>query len=170
MALKRGASNAKKVATGASHDKEWGPSVMGEMELNEMVEAGILPDHITARWRPTDGEPYLMPHTDELVVFEDYFLCGIGLPIHPFLRDLLEYWGVSLCNLYPNTILHISVFIHFCEVYLGILPHFNLFRHLFWLKKKGGGGSKVVGDVYLQLHDRMVSEYISVPLNTSLKG
>jgi len=61
----------------------------------------------------------------------------------------LEFWGVSLYNLHPNTILHIFVFIHFYEVYLGILPHFNLFRHMFWLKKKGGSGSKVVGGVYL---------------------
>ena len=52
----------------------------------------------------------------------------------------------------------------------GALPHFNLFRLLFWLKKKGGGGSKVLGGVYLQLRDRMASEYINVPLNTSLKG
>ena len=94
----------------------------------------------------------------------------MGVPVHPFLRDLLEFWGVSLCNLYPNTILHISIFIHFCEAYLRILPHFNLFRHLFWLKKKGGDGSRVVGGVYLQLHDGMASEYITVPLNTSLKG
>ena len=75
-----------------------------------------------------------------------------------------------MSNLHPNTILHISIFIHFCEAYLGILPHFNLFRHLFWLKKKGGSGSKVVGGMYLQLHDGMVGEYITVPLNTSLKG
>ena len=54
--------------------------------------------------------------------------------------------------------------------YLGVLPHFNLFRHLFWLKKKGGGSSKVVGGIYLQLRDGMASEYINVPLNTSLKG
>ena len=77
---------------------------------------------------------------------------------------------MSLCNLHPNTILHISVFIHFYEVYLGILPHFNLFRHFFWLKKKGGGGSKVVSGVYLQLHDWMASEYNPMPLNTLLKG
>ena len=62
------------------------------------------------------------------------------------------------------------MFIHYCEVYLGILPHFNLLRHFFWLKKKGGGGFKVVSGVYLQLHDGMTSEYIPVPLNTSLKG
>ena len=82
----------------------------------------------------------------------------------------MEFWRVSLCNLHPNTILHILIFILFCEVYLGILPHLNLFRHLFWLKKKGGGGSKVVGGVYLRLHDGMAGEYLTVPLNTSLKG
>ena len=132
-----------------SRDKEWVPSLMREMELTEMVVVGIFPDRITAGWCPADGEPYPMPHTNEVVVFKDYFWRGLGLSVHPFLWDLLEYWGVSLCNLHSNIILHISVFIHFCEVYLGILPHFNLFRHLFWLKMKGGGGSKVVGGVYL---------------------
>ena len=66
--------------------------------------------------------------------------------------------------------MHILIFIHFCEAYLVILPHFNLFCHLFWLKKKGGGGSKVVGGEYLRLCDEMVGEYLTVPLNTSLKG
>ena len=58
---------------GVSCDNEWVPSLMGETELNEMVKAGILPDRITAGWRPADGKPYSMPHTNELVVFEDYF-------------------------------------------------------------------------------------------------
>ena len=62
------------------------------------------------------------------------------------------------------------MFNQFCEVYLGILPHFNLFQHLFCLKKNGGGGSKVVGGVYLQLYDGMKGEYNTVLLNTSLKG
>ena len=127
MEPKRGGGNPKKAATGASRDKEWVPSLMGETELNEMVEAGILPDHVTAGWHSADGEPYLMPHNDELVIFKDYFWHGLGLLVHPFLWDLLEYWGASLCNLHPNTILHISMFIHFYKVYLGILPHFNLF-------------------------------------------
>ena len=138
MAPKRACGNPKKAAAGASRDKEWVLSLMGETELNKMVEVGVLPDCVTAEWRLADGEPYPMPHTNELVVFEDDLWRGLGLLVHPFLWDLLEYWGVSLCNLHLNTILHISVFIHFCEVYLGILPHFNLFRHFFWLKKKGG--------------------------------
>ena len=116
------------------------------------------------------GEPFPTPHTDKVVVFEDYFWRGLGFPVHPFLRDLLDLWVVSLCNIHPNTILHISIFIHFYEAFLGILPHFNLFRYLFWLKKRGGGGSKVVGGVYLQLRDGMAGEYLTVPLNTSLKN
>ena len=143
---------------------------MGEAELNRFLEAGVLPNRVMARWWPALGEPFPMPHTNEHVVFEDYFLHGLGFSVHPFLRDLLEFWRVSLCNLHPNTILHISIFIHFCEAYLGILPHFNLFRHLFWLKKRGGGGSKVVGGVYLQLRNGMAGEYLTVPLNTSLMG
>ena len=73
MAVKRGGGNSKKATIGASHDNEWVPSLMGETELNEMVEAGVLPDRITAEWRPADGEPYSMLHTDEVVAFEDYF-------------------------------------------------------------------------------------------------
>ena len=65
MALKRGGGNLKKVAARASRDKEWVPSLMGETELNEMVEVGVLPDRVTAGWRPADDEPYPMPHTDE---------------------------------------------------------------------------------------------------------
>ena len=80
MAPKRGGGNPKKAVAGASSDKEWVLSLMGEMELNEMVEAGVLPDRVIVRWRSADGEPYPMPHTDEVIVFEDYFLW-----------DLLEY-------------------------------------------------------------------------------
>ena len=141
MVLKRGAGNSKKVSpkkakTRARRDEEWVPSRTGETELNRLVEAGVLPDHVTAGWWPASGEPFPMPHTDEVVVFEYYFYHGLGFPVHPFLRDLLEFWALSLCNLHPNTILNISIFIHLCEAFLGVLPHFNLFRHLFWLKRR----------------------------------
>ena len=49
MAPKRGGGNPKKAAAEASCDKEWVPSLMGETKLNEMVEAGVLPDRVTAR-------------------------------------------------------------------------------------------------------------------------
>ena len=69
----KGVGNLKKVATGASRDNEWVSLLMREAEINGMVEAGILPDRVTVGWRPADGEPYPMPHTDELVIFGYYF-------------------------------------------------------------------------------------------------
>ena len=63
----------KKAAVIASHDEEWVPSRMGEAEINGMVEAGILPNRVTTIWRLANGEPYPMPHTDETIVFDDYF-------------------------------------------------------------------------------------------------
>ena len=48
-------------------------SLMGEAEINRMVEAGVVLNRVTVGWRQANGEPYLMPHTDEAIVFEDYF-------------------------------------------------------------------------------------------------
>ena len=77
MAPKKVAVQLKKAATVASHDEEWVPSRMGEAEINRMVEASVLPDHVIAGWWPASGEPYPMPHTDEAIVFEDYFWRGL---------------------------------------------------------------------------------------------
>ena len=84
-------ASPKKASAGASRDKEWVPSRNGEAELNRLVEAGVLPNRVTAKRRPTLGHPFPMPHTDEAVVFEDYFWRELGFPVHPFLRDLLEF-------------------------------------------------------------------------------
>ena len=73
MTPKRGVGNPKKAAAGANHDNEWVASNMGEVELNRMVEAGILSNRVTVGWRSASGEPFPMPHTDEVVVFKDYF-------------------------------------------------------------------------------------------------
>jgi len=95
-AVKPKKASPKKAGARASRDEEWVPSRMGEAELNRLVEAGVLPNHVTAGWLPALGEPFPMPHTDEAVIFEYYFWRGLGFPILPFLRDLLEFWRVSL--------------------------------------------------------------------------
>lgn len=164
----------KEVAKGASgvrRDREWVTSTVTQRNLEQMVIDGILQDQVTAGWRAAAGELFPTPDTNELIVFESHFVRGFGIPAHPFLQKLLDFYGITLCNLHPNSILHISLFINLCEAFIGITPHFNLFRYLFVLKSFIGSGSpKVVGGVFFQLRDEMVSEYIRVPLNTSLNG
>ena len=69
MASKKGSGNPKKATTRASHDNEWVPSLMEEVEINRIMEVDVLPDRVTAGWLPANGEPYPMPHTDETIVF-----------------------------------------------------------------------------------------------------
>jgi hypothetical protein len=143
--------------------------VSTEAALNRLVVDGVLPDRETAGWCPTAGEGFPTPGGDELVVFEGYFYRGFGSPVHPFMNSLIDYYGISLCNLGPDSILHVAIFIHFYKAYLGILPHFDLFCHFFHLKVVGGTESRIVGSVYLQLRDGMTTQYITTPLNTNVK-
>ena len=118
--------------------EEWVEFVSNEAALNQLVVDDVLPDRATVGWCSAAGESFPTPRGDGLVVFEDYFYRGFGVPIHPFLRGLIDYYGIGLCNLSPNSIIHVSVFIHFYEAYLGILSHFDLFRHFFCLKTREG--------------------------------
>jgi hypothetical protein len=105
--------------------EEWMKSVSTRATVSKLIKMGILPDAAIGGWR-TSGDRFLNPRDGELVVVEDFYLHGFGTPVHPFLRKLLNYYKISLCNLHPNSILAVSIFINFCEGYLGIYPHFNL--------------------------------------------
>jgi hypothetical protein len=47
----------------------------------------------------------------------------LALPASDFFKGLLDYYGIDYLNLNPNGIFHVSVFVHFCEAFLGIKPH-----------------------------------------------
>jgi hypothetical protein len=66
-------------------------------------------------------------------MFLAFLLCGLSLPAHEFLHGLLFVYGVQLHQLTLNFILHITCFITLCESFLGIDPHWILWRFLFCL-------------------------------------
>jgi len=119
-------SDAKKRAKMMA--KEWKKSRSNTRSLNDLVEMGLLHNQELGGWRAPEGESYPDPRAGEIVVFEDYFKRGFGVPVHPFLQGLLIYYEIGICNLHPNSILLVSTFIHLCEVYVGIEPHFDLFH------------------------------------------
>src|SRR3954466_12547187 len=59
---------------------------------------------------------------------------GFTLPIHPFVRGLLYSYRLHLHDLTPSGILHIACFITLCEAFLGIYPHWGLWKRLFNIK------------------------------------
>ena len=80
---------------------------------------GVLHNKELAGWRALEGEGYPDPQPGEIVVFEDFFKRGFGVPVHPFLQGLCLYYEIGICNLHPNSILLVVTFIHLCEAYGG---------------------------------------------------
>lgn len=52
----------------------WVTSTCTEADLNGMVIEGIILDQATAGWRPAAGERFSTPNSQEIVVFESYFV------------------------------------------------------------------------------------------------
>ena len=66
----------------------------------------------------------------------------------------------------PNSFVHISISVHLCEAFLGIEPHFELFRHLIHLKPQPNSTRlDVVGGARIQLRQRMDKVYIPYKLS-----
>jgi hypothetical protein len=102
-------------------------------------------------------------------MFFAFILRGLSLPAHEFLRGLLFVYGVQLHQLTPNSILHIACFITLCESFLGIEPHFLLWKFLFRLRpsvaltKKPELGGAVVSI-------RAESQYLEFSMAASVQG
>ena len=108
------------------------------------------------------------PSKGERVCFVPYLIRALGLPIHPFLRGLLEFYGLQLHNLTPASLLHIAGFVALCELFLGCEAHFALWKKLFCLVPRSQKGSiyqvgraevwRVAGTRYLSVTPKKTSK------------
>jgi hypothetical protein len=107
----------------------WHKSKMSQATVQELENMGLLQSHAMIQWRAVEGEDYPMEGTLETVVFHDFVEHGLAVPVSEFFYALLQFWGIQLHHLTPQLILYLSIFTHFCEALLGILPHFHLFQY-----------------------------------------
>jgi hypothetical protein len=159
---KRG-SSAAGAATGAANKKakavnidasvvgNWVPTKMGSKEMSAAEKIGLLKND-PAESLAAGPEIVPRPPPSFWVIFLAFLLRGLSLPPHPFLRSLLFVYGVQLHELNPNTILDIACFIMLCECFLGIEPHWALWRWNFMIRQPlqfqtGGFGCQVYPDV-----------------------
>nr|CAH65752.1 OSIGBa0123D13.1 [Oryza sativa] len=135
-----------------------------------MVAHGVLLAKEIIGWRPAYGEMFPTPDTHELVVFSHFFYGGFSLSTSSFFRGILDFYVISLHHLNPSSIVHIANFIHACESFLGIRPHFALFHRIFFLKPQPNKSKPcVVGGAGFQLRGTLSQKYFSMPFKTSNK-
>jgi hypothetical protein len=130
-------------------NREWKKSKAKTEDLLALLNSGFLREKEVDMWKTSAGDPYPMEkNPDEIPMFTRFAERGLSLPASDFFKGLLGYYGIEYLNLNPNGIFHTSVFIHFCEAFLGINPHWILFRKFFRVKPQPSASSpRVVGEL-----------------------
>lgn len=118
-----------------------------------MVDAKLLQLKVELEWRPAYGNVWqFKEHPKEMVMLAPFVERGLVVPTSNFFRGILEYYNLQVVHLNPNGVLHMAIFVHLCEVYLGVFRSLDLFRKLFRCKPQpsatrtevfGGAGFKL---------------------------
>jgi hypothetical protein len=91
-----------------SHDQRFGESKVTTNMIREYEAAGFFPSG-TGR-APLD-EQIPIPEDGEVVVFRDFFTCGLRFPCDPILPAILDAFSVKIHQLSPTSFLEVSKFI-----------------------------------------------------------
>jgi hypothetical protein len=109
----------------------WVPSAIMQKEVEKARTDGLISSSDSIKFPSTERIP--QPPSGYRVMFLFFLFLGLSLPAHEFLCGLLFVYGVQLHQLTPNSILYIACFVTLCESFLGIEPHFLLWRSIFRL-------------------------------------
>jgi hypothetical protein len=120
---------AKGTTTSAT---SWVRSAIAQKEVEKARTDGLISSSDSIKFPSTERIP--QPPSGYRVMFLAFLFRGLSLPTHEFLRGLLFVYDVQLHQLTPNSILYIACFVTLCESFLGIEPHFLLWRSIFRLR------------------------------------
>ncbi|KQJ89022.1 hypothetical protein BRADI_4g22988v3 [Brachypodium distachyon] len=134
---------SKKTADAAPGDDkktgEWKRSEILARHFSVVRKHGLILGEDSGKVRVPGNEVTPRPRPGERVVFYDFVIRGLSLPVHFFFHALLLAYGLQMHDLTPNSYLHIACFVTLCECYLGVKPHWGLWKKLFIIKRQGKG-------------------------------
>jgi hypothetical protein len=149
-------------------NREWKTSKAKTEDLLALLNSGFIREKEVDMRRAAAGDPYPMEKSeDEIPIFARFAEHGLALPTSDFFKGLMGYYGIEYLNLNlnPNGIFHTAVFIHFCETFLGIKPHWILFRKFFRVKPQPSASNpRVVGGAGIQMREDAAEQYLSYKL------
>jgi hypothetical protein len=141
--------------------KEWKKSKTKTEDLLALVNSGFLQGKEMYMWRAAAGNPYpVEKNPNEVPMFARFMERGLALPASDFFKGLLKYYSIEYLNLNPNGIFHVSVFVHFCEAFMGIKPHWILFRNFFCVKPQPSANDPT----HIQMSEDAADQYLSYKL------
>jgi hypothetical protein len=145
----------------------WVCSTITKKEVEKATADGLISDEDSIKFPSTEQIP--KPPSGYRVMFLAFLLRGFSLPAHEFLCGLLFVYGVQLHQLTPNSLLHIACFVTLCESFLGIEPHFLLWRSIFRLRPNVSLARKPkLGGAVVSV--RPEAQYFEFSMATSVQG
>jgi len=150
--------------------KVWPAPTTTEDQLRELVSDCLIQDKEIAEWRAPGQHRVPTLGSGEIVLFVSFRRAGLCLPASAFLHRFLNYFGISLNHLTPNAVIHLSVFVHLCETFLGIPPSLSLFRYFFCLKPQPHhDDTHVLGGCGIQFRQGLKSKFFDYDLVDSVR-
>jgi hypothetical protein len=107
----------------------FGESKVTTNMIREYERAGFFPPG--AGRAPLD-EQIPTPRDGEVVVFRDFFVCGLRFPCDPILLAILDAFSVKIHQLSPNSFLEVSKFIWIMKTF-GCTPSVDAFARFYEL-------------------------------------
>jgi hypothetical protein len=145
----------------------WVSSAIAKKEVEKARMDGLISSSDSIKFPSTERIP--QPPSGYRVMFLSFLLRGLSLLAHEFLRGLLFVYGVQLHQLTPNSILHIACFVTLCESFLGIEPHFLLWRSSFRLCPSVSLSNKPeLGGAVISV--RAEAQYLEFSMSASVQG
>jgi hypothetical protein len=96
----------------------------------------------------------------DFIFFSAYALAGLVPPLSSFFLMLLEFYGLQLQHLSPNSITLVAIFVHLCEMFVGVRPSVRLF-HRFFIMKAARQRPPLIGGYYFARRTQGPSRYIA---------
>ncbi|KAI4981345.1 hypothetical protein ZWY2020_021830 [Hordeum vulgare] len=114
------------ISKNTSSQGAWLGSEICEGHIMALRHHRLLPPASQVLVRIPGAETAPTPAAREIVVFDEHFYRGFGLPASPFFFEWLHFFGLQPHHLAPNAILQLSAFVVLCEGFLGIEPRLDL--------------------------------------------
>jgi hypothetical protein len=96
----------------------------------------------------------------DFILFAVYALARLVPPLFSFFLTLLEFYGLQLQHLSPNSFALVAIFVHLCEMYMGVWLSVRLFRCFFMLKA-ASPRPPLIGGYYFQRWTQGHARYIT---------
>ncbi|RLN04882.1 membrane-associated protein-like [Panicum miliaceum] len=118
------------------HVLDFSPSLVDEAGVAHA--RGFAPSSVVLR----AGSAYPdLRGTQEIVIFLPFLVLGLVPPFSSFFISVLEEYAVHLVRLSPNSVMTLAIFAHACEMFIGVSPSVELFRHLFSICRSSSSSS-----------------------------